>query len=121
MVYQKQVDAGATYYSPKDKSGQYRDARERVETQYPDVYKVVKIIALTDTIPNDPVIFRKGLPEEMKETIVNAMLKYVSTKEGQESLHRIYNVESLIPTSDKDYDPLRALLKQINFKISGAL
>lgn len=121
MVYQKQVDAGATYYSPKDETGQYRDARERVQTQYPDVFKVIKILALTEPIPNDPVIFRKDMPEEMKEKIVAAMLKFVSTPEGMESLHRIYNVKKLIPTSDKDYDVLRQKLEEINFKIEGAL
>ncbi len=121
MVYQKQVDAGATYYSPKDETGQLRDARERVVTQYPDVFDVIKIVALTDPIPNDPVIFRKGMPDEMKEKIVTALLKFVSTPEGQESLHRIYNVKKLIPTSDKDYDVLRQKLDEINFKIEGAL
>ncbi len=121
MVYQKQVDAGATYYSPKDETGQLRDARERVVTQYPDVFEKIKIIALTEPIPNDPVIFNKSMPEEMKLKIVDAFLKFVSTKAGQESLHRIYNVKKLIPTTDKDYDGLRKILDDINFKIEGAL
>lgn len=76
---------------------------------------------MTDPIPNDPVIFRKGMPDEMKEKVVAAMLKFVSTPEGQESLHRIYNVKKLIPTSDKDYDVLRQKLEEINFKIEGVL
>jgi phosphonate transport system substrate-binding protein len=121
MVYQKQVDAGATYYSPKDETGQLRDARERVVTQYPDVFEKIKIIALTDPIPNDPVIFRRELPEEMKTKIVDALLKFVATPSGQEALHRIYNVKQLIPTTDKDYDVLRKILDDINFKIEGAL
>jgi phosphonate transport system substrate-binding protein len=121
MVYQKQVDAGATYFSPKDETGQLRDARERVVTQYPDVFEKIKIIALTDPIPNDPVIFRRELPEEMKTKIVEALLKFVATPSGQEALHRIYNVKQLIPTTDKDYDVLRKILDDINFKIEGAL
>jgi phosphonate transport system substrate-binding protein len=121
MVYQKQVDAGATYYSPKDEKGNFRDARERVVTEHPDVFQKIKIIALTEPIPNDPVVFRKGLSEEMKEVIVAAFLKFVSTKSGQLSLYRIYNVKKLIPTTDKDYDVLRKILDDINFKIEGAL
>ncbi|GAB1349876.1 hypothetical protein MASR1M107_20900 [Ignavibacteriales bacterium] len=50
------------------------------------------------------------MPEEMKLKIVDAFLKFVSTKAGQESLHRIYNVKKMIPTTDKDYDGLRKFL-----------
>jgi phosphonate transport system substrate-binding protein len=47
MVCQGQVDAGAMYYSPRDPaSGQILDARMQVQTQYPDVEKKVKTIAL---------------------------------------------------------------------------
>ena len=46
MVYQKQVDAGATYYSPPDKTGEFLDARARYKNQYPDIFEKVKIIDL---------------------------------------------------------------------------
>ncbi|MDC1175089.1 phosphate/phosphite/phosphonate ABC transporter substrate-binding protein, partial [Bacteriovoracaceae bacterium] len=42
-IYQKQVDAGATYYSAPAADGTIRDARSRVKTQYPDVEDKVKI------------------------------------------------------------------------------
>ena len=49
MVYQGQVDAGATFYSPpsKDEKGaeKMEDARRLVLTQYPDVEKKVVIIS----------------------------------------------------------------------------
>ena len=54
MIYQHQVDGGATFYSPPEK-GQIQDARRLVKTQYPDVEKRVKIIELTSPIPNDPI------------------------------------------------------------------
>ncbi|MBE2279380.1 MAG: phosphate/phosphite/phosphonate ABC transporter substrate-binding protein [Ignavibacteriaceae bacterium] len=119
MVYQGQVDAGATYYSPTDENGFPRDARERVVTQYPDVFQKIKVIALTEQIPNDPVIFRAGLPKEMTEKLVDALLKFVSTPSGQEALYRIYNVKQLIRTEDSDYDVLRDILKRINFKLEA--
>lgn len=119
MVYQGQVDAGATYYAPPDpETGKILDARMRVQTQFPDVEKKVKIIALTDEIPNDPIVFRKDLPEEMKKKIVNAMIKFVSTPKGQEAMYRIYDIRNLIPAKDSDYNVLRDKLKKLGIKVS---
>lgn len=118
MVYQGQVDAGATYYAPPDpKTGKILDARMRVQTQFPDVEKKVKIIALTEEIPNDPIVFRKDLPEEMKKKIVDAMIKFVSTPKGQEAMYRIYDIRNLIPAKDSDYDVLRDKLKKLNINV----
>lgn len=115
MVYQKQVDAGATYYAPPDpKTHEILDARMRVKQQYPDIEEKVKIIGFTEDIPNDPWVFRKDMDEEMKNNIINALLKYVSTEDGQKSLYEIYDIVSLIPTKDSDYDVLRNMLKEQN-------
>ncbi len=120
MVYQKQVDAGATYYAPPDPhTGAILDARMRVLTQFPDVADKVKIIALTDDIPNDPVVCRKDLPEEMKVAVKNALLKFVSTPEGQQALYDIYDVRGYIDTKDSDYDVLRNMLKGMGISLSG--
>ncbi len=122
QVYQGQVDAGATYYSPPDtKTGVFRDARERVVTQYPDVADKVKILTLTDEIPNDPVIFRAGMPEDMMDDIVNALLKFVATPDGQEALYQIYSVRGLTPTKDSDYDVLREMLRQIGVDLEESV
>ncbi len=115
MVYQGQVDAGATYYAPPDSvTGQIMDARMRVEKQFPDVEKKIKIIGFTQDIPNDPWVFRKNMDEGMKEKIINALLKYVATPSGKKALFEIYDITGLIPTKDSDYDDLRNLLKSQN-------
>lgn len=121
MIYQKQVDAGATYYADPAKDGKIMDARMRVLPQFPDVAEKVKIIGFTEEIPNDPFVFRKGLPEEMKSRIVDAFLKFVSTPEGKEALFNIYDVEGLIKTKDSDYDGLRRMLKEQNISLKGVL
>lgn len=122
MVYQKQVDAGATYYSPRSpETGLIMDARMRVMQQFPDVEKKVKIIGFTQEIPNDPIVFRKELPAEMKEKIVKAFLKFVSTPKGQHSLFEIFDAVSLIPTKDSDYNVLRKILKEQGHSLDGIL
>jgi len=115
MVYQKRADAGATYYAPPDqKTGEILDARMRVKEQFPDVEEKVKIIGFTEDIPNDPWVFRKDLDEEMKQKVIDALIKFVSTEEGKKSLYEIYDIVGLIPTKDSDYNVLRKMLKQQN-------
>jgi phosphonate transport system substrate-binding protein len=118
MIYQKQVDAGATYYAPPDpETGEIMDARMRVLEQFPDVADKVKIIGFSEDIPNDPWVFRKDLDEEIKDKVVDALLKFVKTEEGKKALYEIYDVEGLIPTTDEDYDVLRDMLKAQNISL----
>lgn len=118
MVYQGQVDAGATFYSApsKDDKGNTKleDARRLVLTQYPDVEKVVSIISLSEPIPNDPIIFRKEMPEDMKKALVAAFLGFVSTDEGKQAFNAIYGVTELKEATDADYAPVLEMFKTLN-------
>lgn len=114
MVYQKQVDAGATYYSAPSESGEIRDARSRVKTQFPDVESKVKIITITEKIPNDPFVFRKDLPAEITTKFIAAVKKFISTEEGKKVFKNIYSVDGLVDSSDEDYNGLRSMIKSLN-------
>lgn len=122
MVYQKQVDAGATYYSPPDKkTGEFLDARARVQKQYPDIFETVKIIDFTEDIPNDPFVFRKDIPVEVKEKIIKALLAFQATPVGRKALFETYSVEGLAPAQDSDYDGLRNMITQFGGNVEDAL
>lgn len=112
MVYQGQVDAGATFYTPPEE-GKIQDARRLVLTQYPDVEQKVKIVQLTQPIPNDPIVFRKDLPEEMKNKIADTLVAFVQTPEGKEAFHAMYGVTDVIRTTDAKYDSVREMLKAL--------
>ncbi len=112
MIYQKQVDAGATFYSPPAEND-IQDARRLVRAQYPDVEKKIKILELTSAIPNDPVIFRKDMPENMKREIAKALIDFAATPEGLDVLKKLSSVTSLAPVTDKDYDSTRAAVKEL--------
>jgi len=120
MVYQGQVDAGAAYYSPpaKNDSGveQIEDARRLVLAQYPDVKDKIAIIDLSEPVPNDPFVFRKDMSEDMKVKIVDAMMSFVSTKEGRDAFFAIYGATGLKKAVDKDYDVVRDMLKAVGKK-----
>src|SRR3989344_178056 len=111
-VYQKRVDAGATFHTPADEEGP-KDARMLLKTQYPDVYEKIKILQLTGPIPNDPVAFRKDLPEEIKVKIAEALIKYIKTPDGAKVLHAMYHITDFKKAEDKDYDLVRNYLKDI--------
>jgi phosphonate transport system substrate-binding protein len=122
MVYQNQVDAGATYFSPPDKkTGEILDARARVSKQYPDIYSAVKIIGFTESIPNDPFVFRADFPDDMKKELIQALLDFQSTPAGKETLYATYSVEGLAPTTDKDYDVLRRMIATFGGDLEKAL
>lgn len=112
MVYQKQVDAGATFYSPPSDRG-VEDARRLVKTQYPNIEKEVLIIELTDEIPNDPAVVRKTLPEDMKKNIQKAFMDFILTDEGKAAFRDLYGADAFITTTDKEYDGVREILKSL--------
>lgn len=102
MVYNGQVEAGATFYTPPHE-GKMEDARRLVLTQYPDVEDKVQILQLSTAIPNDPIVVREGLPEALKQTIVNAFIKYVKTEDGKAAFKAIYGTDDFKVATDADY------------------
>ncbi len=109
MVYQKQVDAGATFYSPL-REGKIQDARRLVRTQFPDVEEKVRILTLTEPIPNDPIIFRKEMDSEMKEKLVQAFVSFMATPKGKKTFEQLYLVDGVLKVDDTAYDSVRKLL-----------
>ena len=112
-VYQKKVDAGATFYTPPDDDGTPKDARWLLRTQFPDVYDKIKILQLTDTIPNDPLVFRKDMPEELKEKVTTSLERYIKTPEGAKVLKDLYHITEFKRAADSDYNAVRAYLKEL--------
>lgn len=113
MVYQGQTDAGATFYSPPDEKEGIQDARRLVRTQYPDVEEKIEIVQLTDEIPNDPIVFRKDLPEELKSKLTDAFLAMVKTPEGLEAFKAVYGVTGIERATDADYESVRQMIAKL--------
>jgi phosphonate transport system substrate-binding protein len=112
MVYQKQVDVGATYYAIPE-NGRPMDARRLVVAQYPDVYDKIRILDFTTTLVNDAFVFRKDLDEKIKDRIVAAIEKWVTTPEGKVTLKALNNGSGLRRATDKDYEESRKVLKEM--------
>lgn len=112
MVYQRQVDAGATFYSPAS-NGIPQDARKLVLAQFPDVFEKIEILALTDPIPNDPIVFRKELSLGIKIQVKKALVEYLKTPEGKDTFMKLYNMNDVLSVTDEHYDDIRKTLQRI--------
>ena len=134
MVYQGQVDAGATYYSPprvEHRDGRevetIRDARARVLTQFPDVARKVKIVAFTDSVHNEPWIIRSNLYSDpakdakVREAVVGALLEFAATDEGKQVLESLYNISGLQRTNDAEYEDVRRMIVQADLDLEAEL
>ncbi len=121
-VYQGDVDAGAVFYSPPDTlTGEILDARCKIVNEHPDVYEKVRILALTDEIPNDPVVVRATLPRDMQDRIVAALLEFQATPEGQKALNAIASVEGFVVTRDDAYNDVRRLVERYGIDLEASL
>jgi phosphonate transport system substrate-binding protein len=94
---------------------QIRDARASVIDTAPDVIEKVKILTLSERIPNDTVSFVKDFPPTLRFKIVNALLNYADSAEGQAVLQnpQFYDISGFDRVDDTFYDPVRNLIKNI--------
>jgi phosphonate transport system substrate-binding protein len=107
-VYNGDVDAGATF----------DDARGNVDDEYPDVMEQVVVIATSAPIPNDGVQFSPVVPMEIREQIIEALLKISQTEEGKEALDIAYSWSELIRRDDTFYDPFRQTLQRAGVEVT---
>jgi phosphonate transport system substrate-binding protein len=112
MVYQRQVDAGATYYAIPE-NGQIMDARRLVVAQFPDVAEKIKIIDFTIPLANDAFVFRRDLPEDLKKKIYDAFLKWSSSPEGLATLKKLSNASGLRPATHEMYEDSEKIIKSM--------
>lgn len=112
MVYQGQVEAGATFYSPPE-NGVMKDARRLVKEQYPDVESKIKILGFTDELANDALVFRADLPDEVKAKTEQALWEWSQTPEGKKSLKNLNNGAGLKKVSNADYEKDLKMLYEI--------
>ena len=96
-VYNGECDAGATFV----------DARGQVEDELTDVNEVVIVIDESPEIPNDTVAFSPVVPDEVEETMVEALLAIAEDEANEELLGDVYNWSSLTEAEDSFFDGFR--------------
>lgn len=91
----------------------YVDARSRIENveeDYPDIMETTKVIAVEPDIPNDGIQFVTGFPEDVKATLVAAILELFESEEGLAAMDAAYQWSGMVEKGDDFYEPFRQIL-----------
>jgi ABC-type phosphate/phosphonate transport system substrate-binding protein len=122
-VLDGKVAGGAAFYSPPGER-EVRDhtlvgdARRLIIKRLPDdearrrLLDEVRIIALTDPIPNDVCCVRKGFPRRTWERFETSLQRFLKTEEGQLAYHDLVAGVAAAPCGDSDFDRFREALRQ---------
>jgi phosphate/phosphite/phosphonate ABC transporter binding protein len=110
------VDAAAVWWSPPNPDNPENDARILVKSALPDIFATTRILAFTPWIPNEPVVARKVVPEEVRHVLARALSLYVATRviseAGRRELEAVGSLVGFIPATDDDFRPLLEVIDQ---------
>jgi phosphonate transport system substrate-binding protein len=93
------------------------DARCSVLETAPDVFEKTRILSLSQQIPNDTMSFSPEFPEELRTTIIDALVAFAASEECAQSIcsEQFYNWSGLEPVDDAFYDPVRGLIDVLGY------
>lgn len=88
-----------------------RDARARLFDTTPDIFRVTRILAVSEPIPNDTVVFGAELPAAVAEKIAATMTEFAASDACGVSLCSadLYGWTALEPADDIAYNPIRKI------------
>jgi phosphonate transport system substrate-binding protein len=92
------------------------DARRAVRETAPDVVDQVRILAISQPIPNDTLSFGPEFPAEMRQQILDALFTLAEDEEawGASALSTAYNWTGIAEIEDAAFDPVR-----LQFEVLG--
>ncbi len=95
-----------------------RDARRNIREEAPDVIQMVKIVALSDPIPNDTMSFSPDFPEDVATLVVDAMKGFAADDpDGFATAFDAYSWDNVADTNDAEFDSIRALLDALGYDL----
>ena len=85
------------------------DARANIRDTAPDVVDQVRILRLSEPIPNDTLSFGPDFPDELKTQIMDALFAFAETDAWGESIgsQDFYDWSGLAPITDDVYNSIR--------------
>jgi phosphonate transport system substrate-binding protein len=105
-VYNKEADLATTF----------EGAENRLIKEYKDIKDKLEVIAYTDSIPNDGIVIRANLDNQLKEKIKKVFLELNNDEEALKVLKEVYSWDGLVVANDKDYDVVREVMKLLNIR-----
>ena len=131
-VWDGKAVAGSTFYSPPSEKQRNEgllvgDARYIIMRRLPSddaraqFLKDVRLIALTDPIPNDLCAVRAGFPDSTWRRFADSFQRYLTTEEGKDVYFDLLTAVAAAPTDDSAFDGFRAALRSAEISAEGLL
>lgn len=95
------------------------DARANIRTEAPDVMQKVRILAVSQAIPNDTMAFSPEFPADVRAQIEEALVAFAQTEAWNESIgnNDFYGWTGIETATDAEYDMVRAMVEATGYKI----
>jgi len=95
-----------------------RDARRNIREEAPDVIQKVKIIELSQPIPNDTVSFSPDLPQDIREKFIAALVDFAANDpDGFSVAFDAYSWSGVALTDDSEFDFIRSLVQDLGITV----
>jgi phosphonate transport system substrate-binding protein len=94
-----------------------KDARRNVRDTIPDAGQKLRILAISDPIPNDCMAFGPDFPLELRVKIELALMEFKETEDWMKSIGDFYTWQNIIPSTDADYEGIRSQIQAAGFSM----
>ena len=94
------------------------DARANIRVEAPDVMQKVRILAISQDVPNDTMAFGPEFPADLRAQIEEALLAFAATEAWGASIGSadFYGWSGILPATDADYDVVRAMVEATGYQ-----
>ena len=103
----------AVYNGDFDMGLSFDDARRNIRKDNPDVGSNVIVFNITEEIPNDVVVARGELPDDLVQAVYDATAAFLETEEGVALFDEIYGWTSIRPAVESDFDVVREAAEKL--------
>jgi phosphonate transport system substrate-binding protein len=95
------------------------DARANLRDEAPDVMQKLRILTISPEIPNDTLSFGPDFPDDLRLTIVDALIAFSQTEAWGESIGNadFYGWTSIEAASDEEYDFVRLMVEAVGLTL----
>ncbi len=126
------VEGGSAFYSPPSEANlrdgtMVGDARFLIlknmatQAEREQLLDEVRILALTDPIPNDVCCVRRGFSETVWQEFEASLQRFLETPDGQSAYYDLVAGVAAAPCTDADFDEFRAALTEAGVSASALL
>src|SRR5688572_2297219 len=95
------------------------DARANIRTEAPDVMQKVRILGISQAIPNDTLSFGPEFPADVRAQIEEALVAFAETDAWDTSIGSadFYGWSGIAPATDAEYDVVREMVTATGYTI----